>query len=239
MPKMPQPPRQAPLVTPLAAMKLKPVFVDRVGGIVKLRTLRPGEVTPEVADGLTDPAIMEGLNAPRRAMGLEAFRAYVASFDNLRRNLMAIRDATDDTPLGLLFLEIDLRHKLGSVHIVIWSKERRRLDVAFETIRLLAWNFFTERKLDKLTFAPLSRNRAAVAACRLSRLRKEGELRAHRIDGATGERLDQTLFALTVDEFWQRMFEGSEPPPYAGPGLPAGYALDRMLAAGWKRPDPG
>jgi RimJ/RimL family protein N-acetyltransferase len=239
MPKMPQPPRKTPLVTPLAAMKLKPVFVDRVGAAVRLRTLVPADVTREIAEWLTDPEIMEGLNAPRMAMGLDAFRAYVGSFDNLRRNLLAIRDAADDRPLGLLFLDIDLRHKLGSVHIAIWEKDRRRLDLAFEAIRLLAWNFFTERKFEKLTFAPLSRNRAAVAACRLSRLRKEGVLKAHRIDGTTGKRLDQTLFALTVDEFWQRMFEGSEPPPYAGPGIPARYALDKMIGAGWSPPGNG
>lgn len=240
MPKMPQPPRNAPpgtsLVTPLAAMKLKPVLVDRSGRVVRLRTLQPREVTPEIAHWLTDPAIMEGLNAPQMAMGLDAFRAYVGSFDNLRRSLLAIRHAVDDTPLGLLFLEVDLRHKLGSVHIVVGEGRGRRLDVIYETAQVLAWHFFTERKMEKLTFAPLARNRAAVAACRMGLLRQEGELKAHRIDGRTGERLDQLLFAVTLDDFRQRTLAVSEPPVYRGPGLPATHVGNTMVAMGWKAP---
>jgi len=236
MPKMPQPPRMPPLVTPLAAMKLKPVLVDRSGRLVRLRTLQPREVTTEIAQWLADPAIMEGLNAPRMAMGLDAFRAYAGSFDNLRRSLIAVRDAADDTPLGLMFLEVDLRHKLGSVHVVMGEGRGRRLDAAYEAAQVLAWHFFTERKMEKLTFAPLARNRAAVAACRTGLLRQEGELKAHRIDGRTGERLDQLLFALTLDDFRQRTRAVSGPPAYRGPGLSATHVADTMAALGWKPP---
>jgi RimJ/RimL family protein N-acetyltransferase len=236
MPKMPVPPRGSLLATPLAAMKLKPVFVDRAGATVRLRTVRPDDVTPVIAEWLTDPAIMEGLNAPRMAMGLDAFRAYVGSFDNLRRNLIAIRDVSGDAPLGLMFLDVDLRHKLGSAHIVIGEGERRRLDVVYDATRVLMWHFFTERKLEKLTFAPLSRNRAAVAACRVGLLRLEGELKAHRIDGRTGERLDQMLFAMTLDDFRKRMKAVDEPPVYAGPGLASNHVVNQLVAAGWKPP---
>lgn len=237
MPKMPQSPRQTPLVTPLAAMKLKPVSVDRAGAVVRLQTLRPDGVTPEIAEWLTDPAIMEGLNAPQRAMGLDAFRAYVASFDNLRRNLILISDLAGGKPLGLLFLDVDLRHKLGSAHIVIGEGEHRRMDVVYDATRVLMWHFFTERKLEKLTFAPLSRNRAAVAACRVGMLRLEGELKAHRIDGRTGERVDQMLFAMTLDEFRQRMMVLVEPPVFTGPGVASRHVHDHLAAAGWLPPE--
>lgn len=237
MPKMPKPPRQTPLVTPLAAMKLKPVLVDRAGSVVRLRTLGPDGVTPEVAEWLTDPAIMEGLNAPRRAMGLDAFRTYVASFDNLRRNLLLISEAAAGMPLGLVFLDVDLRHKLGSAHMVIGEGEHRRMDVVYDATRVLMWHFFTERKLEKLTFAPLSRNRAAVAACRVGMLRLEGELKAHRIDGRTGERVDQMLFAMTLDEFRQRMKVLVEPPVFSGPGVAQNHVADHLAAAGWIPPE--
>lgn len=234
MPKLPQPPRNPPLVTPLAAMKLKPVLMDRSGRLVRLRTLQPGEVTPDIARWLTDPAIMKGLNAPRMAMGLDAFRAYAGSFDNLRRSLIAVREVEGDAPLGLIFLEVDLRHKLGSVHVVMGEGRGRRLDVLYDLAQVLAWHFFTERKLEKLTFAPLARNRAAVAACRLGMLRLEGELKAHRIDGRTGERLDQLLFAVTLDDFRQRTRAVSAPPVYRGPGLAPTHVVNTMIAAGWK-----
>ncbi|HEY6630228.1 MAG TPA: GNAT family protein [Rhizobiaceae bacterium] len=200
MPKMP-PPRQRPLVTPLAAAALKPVFVDLADEHYRVRTLRPQEVNDDIATWLTDPAVMEGLNAPRKAMGLEAFRTYVASFDNLRRNLVAIRRREDDAALGLLVLEVDLRHRLGSLHVIIGESGSRGQKMAQHASLLLVRHFFADRKLEKLTFQPFARNTAAITACERSGLRLEGVLRAHRIDGRTGERLDQMLYAITRDEF--------------------------------------
>ena len=203
MPKMPQHGRR-PLVTPLAAMKLKPVQVDCWNDRYRLRTLTPAEVTPQIAEWLTDPAVMEGLNAPSRVMGLDAFRAYVASFDHLKRSLIAMRHLADDAPLGLFMLEVDLRHKLGSVHTVIGEAENRGKNIAQAIMPLLIIHFFRERKLEKLTFQPLARNQPAVKACENGGLRLEGTLRAHRIDGRTGERLDQLLYAMTLEEFKER-----------------------------------
>lgn len=224
MPKMPTP-KRPPIVTPLGAAKLKPIFIDRCGDEYCVRTLKPNEVTPEIARWLTDPAVMEGLNAPQMAMGIDAFRAYVASFDNLRRSLVAIRRRTDDGPLGLMMLEVDLRHKIGSLHIIIGDARDRRLTVALDAATIMVRHFFTERKMEKLTFQPLARNAAAVAVCKASRLHLEGTLRSHRIDGRTGERQDQMVFGLTLDEFNERervMTEaGRRLPTYEGPGLPA------------------
>lgn len=227
MPKMPkfgsQP--QSPtkrVVTPLAAARLKPVFVDRWSERYHVRTLKPDEVTPEIANWLTAPEVMEGLNAPRDAMGIDAFRAYVASFDNLRRNLVAIRRKSDDAPLGLMMLEIDLRHKVGSLHIVVGEAENRNLGVATDAVTIMVRHFFLERKMEKLTFQPLARNTRAVEVCRSSGLQLEGTLRSHRIDGRTGERLDQVVFGMTRAEFAERDEMGLDPgfsASYDGPGI--------------------
>jgi RimJ/RimL family protein N-acetyltransferase len=188
-----------PLAAPLAAARPQPVFVDRWGENMRIRTLLPREVTPEIAEWLTDPAVMEGLNAPQQTMGLEAFRTYVASFDNLRRNLMAIRRRSDDAPLGLIFVEIDLRHRLGALHVIVGAAESRGKKVASEASVLLIRHFFRERKMEKLTFQPLARNEAAIAAC------ERGGLR------------------LELEEFEQRAAMARAAglvPPYGGPGLP-------------------
>ncbi|MDP3897379.1 MAG: GNAT family protein [Mesorhizobium sp.] len=217
MPKMPQAPRSS-LLTPLAAQRLNPIFVDRWNDSFRLRTLTPAEVTPEIAEWLADPAIMEGLNAPRQAMGLDAFRAYVTSFDNLKRSVMAVRRREDDGAVGLIVLEVDLRHKLGSVHMVVGDPDNRGKRVSLEAMRLLCRMFFRERKLEKLTFQPLARNLSAIKACENAGLRLEGTLRGHRIDGATGERLDQLLYALSVEEYEERSAArvfGT----YGGPGI--------------------
>ena len=193
-----------PIVTPLAAARLKPIFVDRSSDEYCLRTLKPVEVTPEITDWLTDPAVMEGLNAPQKLMGIDAFRTYVASFDNLRRNLMALRLKADDRAMGLFFLEVDLRHRLGSLHLVIGKPYRHRRNLAYKGTDILTRHAFFERGLEKLTFQPLSRNAAAVGVCLAADLRLEGILRAHRIDGRTGERLDQMVFAITREEYAAR-----------------------------------
>jgi RimJ/RimL family protein N-acetyltransferase len=225
MPKMPQSGRQQPaipLVTPLAAARLKPVFVDRWSEHHRVLTLKPQEVTPGIAEWLTAAEVMEGLNAPRAAMGLDAFRAYVASFDNLRRNLFAIRRRSDDAPLGLIMLEIDLRHKVGSLHIVIGDADNRNMGVAIDASAIVARHFFLERKMEKLTFQPLARNTHAVEVCRKSGLVLEGTLRSHRIDGRTGERLDQMVFGITRGEFLERETMAAEPgfaASYDGPGI--------------------
>jgi RimJ/RimL family protein N-acetyltransferase len=222
MPKMPQPGAK-PLITPLAAQGLKPVFIDRWSDRVRIRTLRPSDVTTEIAAWLTDPAVMEGLNAPQKAMGLDAFRAYVASFDNLKRNLMVILSQPEDRPLGLAAMEVDLRHRLGSLHLIVGDPENRGKNVAFEASAVLLRHFFRERKLEKVTFQPLARNTAAIAVCERFGLRLEGTLRAHRIDGRTGKRLDQMLYALTVDEYDERIRSleaAGMVRPFAGLGLP-------------------
>lgn len=224
MPKMPNA-RGPKLTTPLAAARLKPVIVDRWSSRYRLKTLAPAEVTPEIAGWLTDPAVMEGLNAPSLAMGLDAFRAYVASFDNLRRSLLCIRARDDDRPLGLMMLEVDLRHKIGSLHLVVGKAEHRNLAVAVEATAIMVRHFFDERRMEKLTFQPLARNRAAVAACTMARLTHEGTLRSHRIDGRTGERLDQMVFGMTRAEYDGRFRADAEAghlPPYDGPGFVPG-----------------
>ena len=228
MPKMPKfgsQPRPSPnrrLVTPLAAAGLQPTFVDRWSDRHHVRTLRPEEVTPEISEWLAAPEVMEGLNAPRAAMGIDAFRAYVASFDNLRRNLVAIRRRSDDAPVGLMMVEIDLRHRVGSLHIVVGDAENRNLGVATDAATIMTRHFFLERKMEKLTFQPLARNVRAVELCRTSGLQLEGTLRSHRIDGRTGERLDQVVFGMTRDEFTQRDDMKLDPgfsAPYDGPGI--------------------
>ena len=196
-------------MTPLAAQKLKPVTVDKREGKVRLKTMVPADVTPEVARWLTDPAVMEGLNAPKEAMGLDAFRAYVASFDQLRRNLMLVTLQPDDRPVGLLFLEIDLRHKIGSLHFIIGEEGERGNGLATAACIMAIKNFFIDRGMEKLTFQPLERNETAIAVCEKYRLRLEGIMRSHRIDGRTGERLDQRVYGLTKTEFFERVTEAA------------------------------
>jgi hypothetical protein len=102
MPKMPLPGQRVGL-PPIAAVQ-RPILVDRSGEHYRIRTLRQGEVNERFTRWLTDPAVAVGLNMPGAAMGLDSFRSYVGSFDNIWRNLLAIR-LLDDDPIGLIMTE--------------------------------------------------------------------------------------------------------------------------------------
>lgn len=180
---------------------------------------------------LTDPVVAAGLNMSVGAMGLDSVRSYVGSFDNVRRNLLIIRTSSDE-PIGLIMVEIDPRHRNGSLHLIVGEPDRRNLQTSFEAVRLAIWHLFTERKLEKLIFEPLARNRAAVAACRLGMLRQEGELLSHRLDAKTGERLDQFIFALTLDDFKNRVRAVSKLPVFDGPGLSRDFVRETAKSFG-------
>ncbi len=226
MPKMPFPgrgpmptARARPVVAaPLAG--LKPAFADRNDGYVRIVTLKPGEVTREIAEFLADPDVMEGWNAPRRSMSLEAFRAYAASFDNIRRNLMAIRLKQDNRPVGLIVLNIDHRHKTGAWHMCIGKAEDRGRRIGVSAGTLAVRHAFEDRKLEKLSFELLERNANAIAIVENYGLKLEGVLRQHRIDAVTGERLDQRVYGMTAQEY-RTAIEALKAmlPPFDGPGL--------------------
>lgn len=197
MPKMPQPGASVPM--PLVRRRREPVLVDKAWGGIRIVTLKPDMVTRTIAAWLTDPAVMEGLNAPKQGDQLEAFRAYVAHFDNVARNLMLIVEGEE--PRGLIFLEIDPRHKTGSLHAIIGEEDHRGRGVAPMAAIAASKHAFDDRKIEKLTYMPLERNEAAIAICEASNLKLEGILREHRIDGRTGERLDQRVYGLTRKEY--------------------------------------
>ena len=210
-------PRSRP-VAPLAG--LKPAFADRDDGYVRIVTLKPQEVTREIAEFLADPDVMEGWNAPRRTMSLEAFRAYAASFDNIKRNLMAIRLKDDGRPVGLIVLNIDHRHKTGAWHMCIGKAEDRGRRIGVCAGTLAVRHAFEDRKLEKLSFELLERNANAIAIVENYGLKLEGVLRQHRVDAVSGERLDQRVYGMTAQEY-RTAVEALKPmlPPFQGPGL--------------------
>ncbi len=216
MPKMPRPGQQTPM--PLVRRRREPVIVDTIWAGVRIVTLKPEMVTPKIAAWLTDPAVMEGLNAPKQGDQLEAFRVYVGHFDNFARNMMLILEGDD--PRGLIFLEIDPRHKTGSLHAIIGEEDARGRGVAPMAAIAASKHAFDDRKIEKLTYMPLERNEVAIAICEASNLKLEGILREHRIDGRTGERLDQRVYGLTRKEYEAAMGSNDTRVPQKKEGWP-------------------
>jgi len=227
MPKMPAPfpPRRAAAPKPIVAAplgSLRPMHGDRNDGRVRIVTLRPAEVTAEIAAFLADPDVMEGWNAPRKEMGLDAFRAYAASFDGIRRNLLVVRDMADDRPLGLVVLNIDHRHRTGAWHMCVGRNEDRGHKIGQWAGTLAVRHAFEDHKLEKLSFELLERNAIAIGVVEKYGIRLEGVLRKHRIDALTGERLDQRVYGMTIDEYRPAiaaLAQANLLPPFEGPGL--------------------
>jgi len=228
MPKMPfsarrpvvVPRPKATIAAPLAG--LKPVFGDRNDGRVRLVTLRPQEVTREIAEFLADPDVMEGWNAPRTSMGLDVFRAYVASADNIRRSIMAIRMMEDDHPVGLIILNIDHRHRTAAFHTCIGRAEDRGQAIGGAAGTLAVRHAFEDRKAEKVSFELLERNTAAIGIVEKFGIRLEGVLRKQRVDALTGERLDERVYGMTVEEYRpavEALKQAGKLPPFEGPGL--------------------
>ena len=224
MPKMPQADLRRQLLSPAPP----PVLVDRAGDQCRVRTLTPRDVSDSQLGWLNDPVVRSGLNIGGPALNLQDFRRYAASFDNIRRNLVGIWVET--RLVGLIMFEIDPRHKRGSVHVVIGERDHHRPRLATEAVRLVVWHCFLERKVGKLSFEPLASNKAAIFLCRAGKLRLEGRLVEHRLNERTGERLDQLVFAMTLEEFKTHLLGFENLPGFRGPGVSPNLAADSVRA---------
>lgn len=179
----------------------KPVRLRVANALVALETATPEEAKPRMVEWLADPAAMDGLNAAAVLPGLEELRRYIASFDNVRRNLALVRLLPSRRPVGLVMFDIDPRHLTASFHLLIGEPAARTGLVAVGVVDQLLAHLFEKRGAEKVTIEPLSRNRAAVRLCERFGFRKEGELKAHRKDARSGQRLDQLIFGVTRDEY--------------------------------------
>jgi RimJ/RimL family protein N-acetyltransferase len=235
MPKMPNvdPLRSLPRPVP------RPILIDRSGKVCRVRSLQPNDVAEPHLKWMNDPVVRSGLNMSGPAMGLNDFKRYVATFDHVARNLIGVW-TLEGALTGLILLEVDRRHKRGSIHVMIGDEQNRGQGLSKEGVRLVAWHCFLERRLEKLSFEPLARNEAAVAFCRKRRLRQEGHLVAHRLDERTGERLDQLIFGLTHEEFKEQLLASPVLPPFEGPGTSTAFVVEAVRGfareAGRKKP---
>ncbi len=214
-------PRKAPVVKPPLA-GLKPQFGDRNDGKIRIVTLLPDEVTPEIAAFLADPDVMEGWNMPRKEMGLEAFRAYVASFDHIKRSLMAIREFDSNRPVGIIVFNIDHRHRSAGWHMCIGKAEDRGQQIGVRAGTLGVRHAFEDRKVEKLSFEFLARNKVAIGVAEKYGIQREAVLRKHRVDALTGERIDEHVYGMMVEEYWpaiEALGKAGMLPPFEGPGI--------------------
>lgn len=187
----------------------RPILVDVTSGKYRLKSLKAEDVRTDWLDWISDPAVMEGLNAATRRMTLDEMRAYVARFDHIVRSLVGIFDGRSDALVGLVMVEADLRHQLASVHLLVGNKRFWGRGAAIAAGEAIVRHCFDARSLEKVIFCPLADNQPAIAVCLYHRLRLEGIFRSHRA-GPGGKRLDQLQFAITREEYLERKRERGE-----------------------------
>lgn len=198
MPKLPQKPQATNLPPNMVQL---PVRFDMTDNGYRLRTARPDDSTQEMADWLADPAVAFGLNGARQTMSASQMRAYIAGFDNVRKNLAVIRTIAGDRAIGLVMFDIEPRHKIGSFHMLVGSARDRAGLAGLAALRMVLKQMFTARSVEKVVMEPLSRNRGVIALCGWLGFRLEGILKQHRVDSLSGERLDQHIFGMTKLEY--------------------------------------
>lgn len=200
MPKQPLK-NSLPLRSVLSTSGPRPMHLDMVHGRIRIRTAQASDAVESMANWLSEPAVMAGLNGDGRTMTVPMLSGYIAGFDNVRKNLAVIHDTRNDTPIGILMFEIEPRHKIGSFHILIGERKNWLPERAYCAVRLILKHMFEKRGMEKVSIEPLSRNHLVVRICHRFGFRLEGVLLGHRADSKTGDRLDQHIFGMTRNEY--------------------------------------
>lgn len=198
MPKLPLKPQLTFSPKTMAAVS-KPF--NMIVGKYRFRTAFPTDADPEVAGWMSDLRVVDGLNMTGAAMDSGQLRAWIAGYDNVRKNLVMIRTLDKDQPVGFIMLDIEPRHRTGSFHLMIGSRAHRRGEAGLMAIKFALRYLFDKREVAKVTLEPLSRNQGAVKLCQWLGFRLEGVRAAQRLDLKSGERLDQHMFGMTQDEY--------------------------------------
>jgi RimJ/RimL family protein N-acetyltransferase len=166
-----------------------------------LRTLRPADASERWLAWARDPEVMDPLNSPEREMTIPRLQKYIARHDQVRRLMIGVFDRKNDLHIGFYLIELDERHKLATLNVVIGDRAYWGQRVVLETRAALLDFLFQKRGVEKAMGMPLARNFPAIFNYRAQGWRLEGVLKSHRKSWRGDGRLDQLQFGLTRKEW--------------------------------------
>lgn len=163
------------------------------------RSLNPRDANQRYLGWMQNSELMSALNMPARKLTLAELGANIGSFDQRNRLLMGIyRDLPEPDFIGVFIIDLHLDHRIARVSGFIGEKGPHRNFMAFTKS---AFNYlFDNRGVEKIGAQVAVNNSAAIAACGLLGLRKEGLLRGEirKFDGSG--RIDQIVFGLLRED---------------------------------------
>jgi RimJ/RimL family protein N-acetyltransferase len=124
-----------------------------------LRTLTADDPLERAAAWLADPAKAAMINAPARAMPVEAFRKYLASHDRVRGHLLGIFAKEGGALVGFWAVYIDWDEAEFLVNVLVGERGRVSHRAREETQMALLEHFFDVAGLKRLRCTVLARNR--------------------------------------------------------------------------------
>jgi RimJ/RimL family protein N-acetyltransferase len=170
----------------------------------ELRSATPADASDRWLGWAKDPAVMEPLNMPARAMRREELAAHIASVDNQMRYLIGIFEKAGGTQIGFFMIDVDVMHRYAIFNVAIGEKGGWGKGVVNETRAALLDHLFETRGIEKAIGLPLARNFPALYNYKAQGWRHEGTLRGQCLSSKDGSRLDQYQFGLLRKEWRAR-----------------------------------
>ena len=165
-----------------------------------LRTLRPSDASARWIGWFADPEVMTPLNVKTVQMSLQELQAHIARHDQAKRLLIGIFERSTDLHIGYYKIDIDSRHRLASVNVIIGDKDYWGRKVVNETRAAILDYLFKERNIAKAVGMPPARNFPSIFNYHAQGWRLEGILKSHRESIRSG-RIDQLQFGLNKEDW--------------------------------------
>ncbi|MCL9683573.1 GNAT family N-acetyltransferase [Legionella maioricensis] len=166
--------------------------------LIQLFVLTENDVAPSYIDWLNDPEVNRYLESRFEIHSLESTRQFVKNcMANDNTLLLGIRfPLLENKHIGNIKLEINQRHGLGEVGIMIGEKKAHGKGVATQAISLLAQIARDELKLRKLTAGCYESNKASERAFIKAGFVIEGKRPEHFL--INGQPEDLTLMGMML-----------------------------------------
>ena len=168
-----------------------------------LRTLQPGDEGPELESWTLDPIVAEMMNAELKTWKIERQRSFFATgLSRPDRRFIGIFPAGSAVPIGVFIIKLNVSKGTFVISTLIGDKSWRGKNVTTECADQIYRLMFVNHGFWKAKANILPSNKAMLWLLSRGPWKREGRLRHHLRNSATGERMDVLAFGL-IKPAWQ------------------------------------
>jgi len=190
--------------------ELPPQFIELNTSRFRLRTLQPGDASPELEKWTLDPIVAEMMNAELKTWTVERQRVFFTEGLVRRdRRMIGIFPQGSSIPIGLFILRLNSANRTFIISTLIGDKAWRGKDVSAECADKIYRMMFLDAGYAKAKANVLPANKAMIWLFANSVWRREGRLQRHLKNAETGERMDVLVYGLLRKD-WLDYVRGRE-----------------------------